>query len=39
MDKHPVWPRLMVNPNKWARNSDDVAKLINDWLSKQGLIN
>jgi pimeloyl-ACP methyl ester carboxylesterase len=69
MDKHAVWPRLMVNPNKWAqaiaaaggkadtfdlpkmgitgnthmlmmdRNSDEVAKLINDWLAQQGLVN
>jgi pimeloyl-ACP methyl ester carboxylesterase len=69
MDKHAMWPRLLVNPNKWAeaiaaaggkadtfdlpkmgvtgnthmlmmdRNSDEVAKLINDWLGKQGLVN
>ena len=69
MDKHTVWPRLMVNPNKWVqaivaaggkadtfdlpkmgitgnthmlmmdRNSDEVAKLINDWLAQQGFVN
>ena len=64
-----MWPKLVVNPNKWAqaiaaaggkvdtfelpkmgikgnthmlmmdRNSDDVAKLVNDWIGKQGLEN
>ncbi len=69
IDKHAVWPRIVVNPNKWAdaikaaggtadtfdlpkmgikgnghmmmmdRNSDDVAKLVGDWIAKQGLVN
>ena len=68
-DKHAIWPKLVVNPNKWAaaikaaggtadtfelpkmgikgnthmlmmdRNSDEVAKLVNDWIAKQGLVN
>lgn len=69
IDKHPVWPKIIVNPNKWAdaikaaggtadtfdlpkmgvkgnthmmmmdKNSDDVAKLVADWMAKQGLVN
>lgn len=69
IDKHPVWPKIVVNPNKWAaaiktaggtadtfelpkmgikgnthmmmmdRNSDDIAKLVADWIAKQGLVN
>ena len=69
IDKHAVWPRIVVNPNKWAdaikaaggtadtfdlpkmgikgnthmlmmdRNSDDIARLVSDWIGKQGLVN
>jgi pimeloyl-ACP methyl ester carboxylesterase len=69
IDKHAVWPKIIVNPNKWAdaikaaggtadtfdlpkmgvkgnthmmmmdKNSDDVAKLVADWMAKQGLVN
>jgi pimeloyl-ACP methyl ester carboxylesterase len=69
VEQHPVWPRIIVNPNKWAqaiaaaggkadtfdlpkmgvkgnthmlmmdKNSDEVAKLVNDWIGKQGLVN
>src|SRR4051794_2153820 len=69
LDQHAVWPKLVVNPNKWAqaiaaaggkvdtfelpkmglkgnthmlmmdRNSDEVARLVNDWIGKQGLVN
>jgi pimeloyl-ACP methyl ester carboxylesterase len=68
IDRHAVWSKLVVNPNKWGqaivaaggkvdtfelprmgikgnthmmmmdRNSDDVAKLVNDWIGKQGLV-
>jgi pimeloyl-ACP methyl ester carboxylesterase len=69
VEQHPVWPGIIVNPNKWAqaiaaaggkadtfdlpkmgvkgnthmlmmdRNSDEVAKLVADWIGKQGLVN
>ena len=68
-DKHPVWQRLRVAPEKWTeaiktaggtadafdlpkmgikgnthmlmmdKNSDDIAKLVSDWIGKQGLLN
>jgi pimeloyl-ACP methyl ester carboxylesterase len=68
-DKHAVWQKVRVNPEKWAaaitaaggkvdtfdlpkmgikgnthmlmmdRNSDDVAKLVHEWIGKQGLVN
>jgi pimeloyl-ACP methyl ester carboxylesterase len=69
IEQHAVWPKIVVNPNKWAqaiaaaggkadtfdlpkmgvkgnthmlmmdKNSDDVAKLVADWIGKQGLVN
>src|SRR3954469_20168081 len=68
-DKHPVWQKVRVNPEKWGeaiktaggtvdtfdlpkmgikgnthmlmmdRNSDEIAKLVHEWIGKQGLVN